>query len=311
MGLGRNIDFIGHQRVLVDQINPLQLPDIDNIILKSRHKDTIWIEETNNKIGEWRGLFRSLYIRWALAINGLYVADEKYRSNLPIRSFTIQSLRATRGQQAAQTVIAEWDLAFAAQAHLQTVPMMNAYGLIDLYGCFEEFVFDLYRIFLTHNPQHLLTGEENKPLKVLYKAYLDDPSKQDEWKVRFSDRLNAWQRKRLYDGLEKVFLAYCNAASIEKPSRYTLSSPQTWSETLGGIALIRNALTHGAKTVSKELADFGNKPHNNGLAFKENDALEIRLFHLQAVEMFANQLLTALNLSLVELQMKIEKQAGV
>lgn len=310
MGLSRDVDFIGHYRIAVDQIYPINLPPINNIILKSRHKNTVWIEETNNRIGEWRGIFRSLFIRWALAINGLHIAAEKYRSNLPIRSFSIQSIRVDGGAP-RQSKIAEWDLETAAQAHLKTVPMLNAYGLIDLYGCFEELVFDLYRIYLKHNPEHLLKGDENKPLKKLYKECLADPSKEEDWKEKLEKRLMAWQRKRLYDGLEKVFLAYCNTASIQKPKGYVLSNPQTWSETLGGIGLIRHALTHGAKTVSKEIADFGTKPHSNGLRFKEHDQLEIKLFHLQAVELFADQLLTALNLSLIELQEKLEKEAGM
>jgi hypothetical protein len=310
MGLSRDIDFIGHNRIPVDQIDPINLPAFTNIILKSRHKDTVWIEETNNRIGEWRGIFRSLYIRWALAINGLHVAAEKYRSNLPIELFYIQSIRVEEGIP-KQTRIAEWDLEMAAQAHLKTVPMLNAYGFIDLYGCFEEFIFDLYGIYLKHNPGHLLTGDENRPLKKLYKEYLTNTSKEGEWKEQFSKRLISWQRKRLYDGLEKVFLAYCDMASIQKPKGYVLSNPQTWSETLGGIGLLRHALTHGAKTVSKEIADFGVKAHSNGLRFKENDPLEITLFHLQAVELFAHQLLTALNLSLIELHQKIERAAGV
>lgn len=300
MSLGRNIDFVGHQRILVDQVDPSILSSINNIVYKSTDDSTKWIEETTAKIGDWRAIFRSVYIRWALAINGLHVANERYSSSKEEKSFYINSLRMDNGP-AKQTKIAEWDFPTAADAHIKTLPMLSAYGLIDLYGCFEEFIFDFYRIYLTHNPTLLLSGDDNKPLKKLYKASLADTTLVADFNEKFNDRLNAWQRKRLYDGLGKVFLAYCNQAGIQKPSAYKHTTPETWSQTLTGIGLIRNALTHGAKTASKELSDFCATPFNNGFTFKENDSLEITLFHLQATEMFSDQLLTALNISLIEL----------
>lgn len=307
MSLGRNIDLVGHQRILVDQIDPAILSSINNIVYKSTDVSTKWIEETTVKIGDWRAIFRSIYIRWALSINGLHVANERYISSKEEKSFYINSLRMDNGT-AKQTKIAEWDFPTAAEAHIKTLPMLSAYGLIDLYGCFEEFIFDFYRIFLKHNPTHLLSGDENKALKKLYKASLAHPTLVVDFNEKFNDRLNTWQRKRLYDGLGKVFLAYCHQADIQKPSAYKHTTPETWSQTLSGIGLIRNALTHGAKTASKELADFCATPYNNGFTFKEGDSLEIELFHLQATEMFSDQLLNALNISLFELAERYEKQ---
>jgi hypothetical protein len=307
MSLGRDLDFVGHQRIPVDELNPSTLPSIDNIVYKATNDKTVWIEETTAKIGDWRAIFRSTYIRWAVSLNGLHVASEKYSTSKEEKSFIINSLRVNNGV-AKQTVIVEWDFKTAAETHLKTAPMLCAYGLIDLYACFEEFIFDFYKIYLKHNPEHLLTGEENKPLKKLYKSYLADNTLADKWNEQFNNRLKAWQRKRLYDSLGKVFLSYCNQSGIEKPSMYKLSNPTTWAETLTGISLVRHSLTHGAKTVSKELSDFCKTPNNNGFTFKENDPLEIKLFHLQATELFSDQILTALNLSLVELGERITAQ---
>jgi hypothetical protein len=307
MSLGRDLDFVGHQRISVQQYDPAILPAINNIVYKATNDKTVWIEETTSKIGDWRVIFRSTYIRWAVSLNGLHVASEKYSTSKEDKQFIINSIRVDNNVP-KQTTIVEWDFKTAADVHLKSAPMLCAYGLIDLYACFEEFIFDFYKIYLTHNPEHLLTGDENKPLKKLYKAYLADASLADEWNEKFTIRMYAWQRKKLYDGLGKVFLSYCNQSGIQKPSMYKLSNPTTWSETLTGISLVRHSLTHGAKTVAKELGDFCKTPNNNGFTFKENDPLEIKLFHLQATELFSDQLLTALNLSLVELGGKLSAQ---
>lgn len=308
MSLGRDLDFVGHQRISVQQFDPAILPAINNIVYKATNAKTFWIEETTSKIGDWRAIFRSTYIRWAVSLNGLHVANEKYLTSKEEKNFIINSIRVDKGVP-KQTVIVEWDFKTAAEAHIKTAPMLCAYGLIDLYACFEEFIFDFYRIYLTHNPEHLLTGDENKPLKKLYKLFLTDNSFADEWNGKFKHRLYAWQRNRLYDSLGKVFLSYCNQTGIEKPSMYKLSNPATWAESLTGISLVRHSLTHGAKIVSKDLSDFCKTPHNNGFTFKENEPLEIKLFHLQATELFSDQLLTALNLSLLELGERLKVKA--
>jgi hypothetical protein len=57
------------------------------------------------------------------------------------------------------TVIAEWDGPKAAEAHRQTMPMLAAFGLIDLYANLEEFVFEVYKVYLGANrDQFLRTG---------------------------------------------------------------------------------------------------------------------------------------------------------
>jgi hypothetical protein len=52
--------------------------------------------------------------------------------------------------------------------------------------------------------------------------------------------------------------------------------------------------------VPPELAEFSLQPANMGFDFREGEKLEINLRHLQGVECFLDQLLTALNLSLLE-----------
>jgi hypothetical protein len=66
------------------------------------------------------------------------------------------------------------------------------------------------------------------------------------------------------------------------------------------IALVRNALVHGASVVSEELAAACAKPYRGTFDFQLGAPLVIQLYHLQGVEFFCEQLLTAINMSLVE-----------
>ncbi|MDC0715106.1 hypothetical protein POL68_42050 [Stigmatella sp. ncwal1] len=106
------------------------------------------------------------------------------------------------------------------------------------------------------------------------------------WEDAWRNRLDTWQRKRLYDGLHRVFLAFCTV--------------ETWAETIEGMGLVRHLLVHGESKVTAELAAFCAKPHSMKLGFKEGEPLSMHLFHLQAFEAFTDQLLNALNISLAE-----------
>jgi hypothetical protein len=181
------------------------------------------------------------------------------------------------------------------------MPMLAAFGIIDLYANLEEVIFELYRIYLNHHPEHLIKGDEFKELRRLKRGAAEDPTKRPEWEFAWKERLDAWQRKRLYDGLGKVFKAYCDLAGLKAPSWYRVSSVETWAESIDSIALIRNSLVHGATNVSKELADACTKPHSITFMFNEGEPLKIDLLHLQGVDLFCEQILTAVNFSLIEL----------
>jgi len=53
--------------------------------------------------------------------------------------------------------------------------------------------------------------------------------------------------------------------------------------------------------VTKELQDACQITGNMSFAFKEGEAIEVKLYHLQAIECFIDQYLTALNMSHIEL----------
>jgi len=288
-------DFLGHQKFTIEEVREGDLP-VNNFIVEPISPEDAWIKTTTQKIGDWRANFRSTYIRWALAINGLEVAQDRYNSKKgePIQ-FTIDSLRNT-----GPANIALWDMETAAKNHGETIPMLAAWGLTDLYSCIEEFVFELYKIFLNQHPESIIKGADFRDLRRIRHEATENAGKLKEWEEAWAERLESWQRKRLYDGLSKVFLAYATASGIKPPSIYTLSTVETWAETIKGIGELRNCFTHGVDVVTPELAEFSKMPNSMYFDFKEGEPLQVELRHLQSVECFLDQLLTALNLSLIE-----------
>lgn len=289
-------DFVGHQKFSLDEANLGDLASIQNLIVEPKSPEDAWIKEASSKIGDWRANFRSTYFRWALAINGLEVASNHYHSRATEpRGFTIASLRSHGPEQ-----IALWDFPTAAKNHRETMPMLASWGVADLYSGMEEFIFEFYKLYLSQHPESLLRGEEFQHLRRLRRDASQGVEHQRVWEAAWSERLSNWQRKRLYDGLNKVFLSYMEVAGLKTPSIHRLATVETWADTIKGIGELRNCFAHGVTTVSKELAAFSQKPYSMMFDFIEGKPLTIELRHLQSVECFLDQLLTALNLSLIE-----------
>ncbi|SIR32473.1 hypothetical protein [Pontibacter lucknowensis] len=305
MSLGRNIRFVGHEIHHISEPNFKSLPQIDNIIYKTTIEELKWAEEATYKIGEWRDIFRSTYIRWALAINGLHQASKTYSDPKWRRSgkkFIVTGFRMRNEVQIVDAPIAKWDGNVAADAHLKSVNMIASYGIIDLYSCFEELIFDFYKSYLKHKPDVFLVGPANKDFRKIYNNRESDP---EAWNSAFEERLGNWQRKKLYESLPQVFLSYMNTVGLEKPKDYEHTSPETWVETLKGIAILRNCLTHGQKFVPEDLAEISKKPYSMGFNFKVGEEINLSTKHLMSVELFGDQLLRALNISIIE---KAEKE---
>ena len=97
------------------------------------------------------------------------------------------------------TIIAQWNGPTASQAHLNTMPMLAAFGVIDLYAHLEEVIFALYRTYLNYHHSQLLRGDEFKNLRRLKRAADKDATQCSSWEAAWQERLNSWQRKKLYD----------------------------------------------------------------------------------------------------------------
>lgn len=301
MGPRGQTDFVGHAHIPAAGLDPA-IP-VNNLIAMAKTAAGAWVEHATKLVGPARAEFRSTYIRWALAINGLHVAAERYRDEGWKRThagFFVTSIRADASAQASLERIAQWDGDTAARNHLSSVPMLVAYGIIDLYACLEEWIFDLYRAYLNEHPDALIRGDDFRELRRLWRNATNDAPAKAAWEQAWSIRLADWQRRRIYDGLDKVFQAFFNDAGLKRPSTYQHSDVATWAESLRLVAVLRNSLTHGAEVVNAELAALCGKPHSLGFAFKEGDPLALELRHLQSIECFTDQLLTAVNLSLFE-----------
>ncbi|WP_276360379.1 hypothetical protein [Daejeonella sp. H1SJ63] len=277
---------------------------IQNFIFKTDETHLKWIENTTIRIAEWRQIFLSTYARWALSINGLNLANEKYTSPdfYTKKQFIVTSIRPSKTDNRIperQTIIT-WDGITAGKQHLKSVNYISEFGIIDLYSALEEFVFDIYKIFLNSNPDNLIKGSEFKDLRKLFRERNNSEDLKKQWESEWEKRLSSWHRKRLYDGLSKVFLSYCKEANLKTPSHYKESSPSTWGDNIEFVALIRNHLVHGASKVDKVLGEFAtNRPWIPN-SFKEGDDLNLSLRHLESIELFTAQICDAVNFSLIE-----------
>lgn len=296
--MNSRFDFVGHNTFDFGDVNPDNSLPLNNFIFKAEDPKYIWIENTTKKIGEWRATFRSTYISWAITINGLHVANKKYSDENWIKdhAFKISSVRNTE-YGVGIIPIAKWESKKVAIAHLKPIPMLCSYGIIDLYSCLEEFVFDFYKIFLLENPSQLMQGGNYRELRKLYQNREENIN---EWQKAFSERLDIWQRKKLYDGLGKTFRSYCTSSKLEKPSCYTNTDLESWAQCIEAIASLRNCLTHGVNIVPEELAEYSNMPYRMGFNFKEGEELILNLDHFMNIEAFFDSLLTGLNISLFE-----------
>ena len=298
-----DVDMVGHNIFLVPEHPVGNLPPINNVIYRARKPEEQWVEDVTRRIGDWRAKLRSTYIRWALAINGLEVAANRYAEPEwgQNNKFYVSSLRPDQTGHLSITPIALWDGTTASKNHRETMPMLAAFGIIDLYARLEEIVFEMYRMFLNHNRQVLLRGDDFQDLRRLRREAENDPAKRPDWEQAWQERLDGWQRRRLYDGLDRVFKAFCDSAGVKAPSSYQHTTVETWSECVRIIGLVRHALVHGVATVNHELAAACQQPYAMTFDFQEGDPLEIKLYHLQGVDCFCEQILDALNLSLLEL----------
>ena len=199
MSIRDRVNFVPHVRR--EWSDPVLLETgVANVIHESKKPEEQWITETTKRIGEWRSKAHSTYMRWALSINGLLVAERTYRDWPADKQFFVTSLRWRDGA-AVRVPVAEWSGAEAADNHRATAELIAGYGICDLYGCLDEIIFSAYGIYIDHHPHHLLAGPEFKELRILRKAAKRDPSLAEEWETRWKERVDAWQRKRVYDGL--------------------------------------------------------------------------------------------------------------
>ncbi|MCK0099624.1 hypothetical protein MWU38_09530 [Qipengyuania sp. S6317L1] len=273
-------------------------PPIQNIIYRTDDEEKKWIEKSTEMIGDFRSVFRSVYMRWAITINSLFVARDRYQShpNLGLRVDTVRA--SADGPERVE--LALWHGQEASRNYEACIPLMGGYGVQDMYGALEEVVFELYEIYLDAHPQELMKGDDFKRLRKLYRDRETSPEAATKHQEAWSERLDSWRRKRAYDGLHKVFAAYFKKAGLKRPSWYTQSDIGSWAKAIETVGLIRHHVTHGEDLVSEELGRLCAEQPQLGLDLKAGEQLVIYTEHLMLVEAFFDQLLTAINISLLE-----------
>lgn len=274
--------------------------DITNIIFDDARDPTkAWIAESTAKIGDWRAITRSAYMRWALIINAVCVADDYYQKLPAERALAVNVFREERGVP-FQTPLKTLTGPQASAAYREVRPTISGYAIADLYGVLEEIVFDAYEIFHRHNPETLLRGPEHQPLRRLHARRGQSENDDKAWQAAWTTRFDSWRRKRGYDGLRKVFTAYFTDAGLKRPSYFKQTDVQTWAGIIETIGQLRHLVTHGEGCVNADLARLCLENSGLGWEFTEGEELDIKLYHLQTVEYFVEQLLTAINVSLCE-----------
>lgn len=288
------------EQTIIDVADPAigERESVQNMILKTEDPALKWIEEATSRIGDWRAFERSVYMRWAITINALHVARDRYR-NSPETLLTIDALRTT-GKKTNRVRMAGWNGEEAARNHEATIPMMAAYAVQDMFGSLEEIVLELYEIFLRGNPAVLMEGKEFKPLRAAFRAKDVGETEAAAFDTAWEERIAGWRRKRTFEGLHKVFGSFWTAAGLARPSVYKLSDFGDWQRVMETIGEIRHLVTHGEDKVSKRLGDLCAAQPHLGMAFKEGERLEVTLMDLWIVEHFTDSLLNAINISLME-----------
>lgn len=290
--------FVPHRRIpWQDGVATILQPD--NLVHRARNAEEAWIEEATGKVGDWRSLTRSVYIRWAITINASALAEQRYREMPEDKALRTNTLRVVLGEP-QQAVLAVWPALEAANHYATVTPLIAAYGIADLFGALEDVLFDLYAIFLRYNPEPLIRGAEFRDLRRLWHRRDESPEAAKAWQTAWAARFDIWRRKRAYDGLPNVLVAFYHHAGLRRPSRYRLTDVEDWARTLEMIGELRHLIVHGASVVSERLAELSNTPNSLTFDFVAGQPLDAKLHHLQSVECFCDQLLTAINLSLVE-----------
>lgn len=291
------VDLVGH--VVLGDARLVPPASVSNLIMKAATDQGRWVETFTSQIGPARARFRSTYFHWAMAINGLHIAAERYASKAwqsGHGDFFITGIQPL----APRAVLASWPGDEAAAAHEATLPKMAAWGYIELYAALESSIFDFFRAYWELRPDGLIRGPDFRELRRLKRAAEADGADEaaiTAWRKDWAARLDGWHRKKLYDGLHRVFLSFCAETGLKTPSKYTQTTVETWAETIEGLGLLRHLLIHGEQTVPDELEAFCAKPHSMSFDFKAGAPLRVNLFHLQAFELFADQFLSGLNLS--------------
>ena len=297
MSLKRELKFFENYKITSKAIDNLIFKDSLHLLYKNSEIEHRWIEKSSFLLRDYTDIIKSTYIRWALCVNGLNLGFEKYsKEDFKDKAFVIQSTRFVDSVYTNVNIMA-WDGDTSAKNHIETVNMLASYAIIDLYSLLEELVLKLFRTYWFYNPEEMIKGRENRNLRILYR---DKEDNTERWENAWNERLDNWQRKKIYEGIGKIFTSYFSTCRLKTPKENDEFTLDNISKTLKGISVLRNCLVHGTSIVTKELEVVSNLDKINEFSFKEGDKIELTLEHLKSIEQFTNAFIAYLNIVLME-----------
>lgn len=268
-------------------------PGIKHIAFETENEDLRWLEESSNLGLLYHATFHSIFLKWAVAGNGLHVAAEKYNGWKEGQAFRIAGYRCD-GKVIVPVSLHEYPGNIASQLHTEAGQILAGWGFCSLYSGIEEMLFLLFKLYYVHDPKNLLQGDEQKPLKALYGKRGDDEASKEAWESAFAERFDQWRLKKGYKGIENNFSNYVDVTKLD--SRFASVVPvENWGKTLNIVSEIRNCFVHGAKTVSPKLAGLCATPEAFGFSFTEGEAFRIDMNDLAILEMFLDEFTSMLN----------------
>jgi len=301
-----DLNFI--ERKMIPIMSP-ELQGIENIkwINFEANSDNDWCFNINELVMDFGGVFHSIFLRWAVTVNGLHVASEKYKSKKFIESgkaFAVQGIRNPKdGSSPNYTNVKVWSGEQASEVHSSSVPMLAAWAFCNMYSCLEEFVFSIFREYLNENPMTICKGPDFIEIRKIYDERNVCEENLFKWNDVWIKRLDSWHRKKIYDGLEKVFTNFILQTKLKIPSFYSGEYDYSHiAKTLRGISLIRNCFIHGVSTVPGELGDFCKGFESTFFEFETGQPFEVTLNELSTLEHFTDTFTQTLNNSLFELR---------
>lgn len=243
--------------------------------------------------------FRSCYMRWALTVNSLNIS-QKYYGDHPDRGIGVGFLREN-GDSFDMKTLVEFDSNQSIDATKRCLEVISAYGVFDLYGCFEEILFDLYECHLRDKPQKLMQGSEYKALRVLYRNRCNDEMSMDKWETALNNRIDDWKRKKVYTKMADLFISFIKDSGIDKAKIFSPDAMEGMRRGIGIISELRNIITHGGSVVTKNLGELCGEGKNPFFLFRSGDSISVDLHHLAAVEFFFDTIISDINMSAMEI----------
>jgi len=300
------LNFIERESIPIMAPGALELENVKWFEFTATGEESKWVQEINEVVMEFGGVFHSIFLRWAVTINGLHVAADKYSDpewKQRGMGFAVQGIRNRRdGSGLELTNVRVWDGGMASEVHSSSIPMLAAWAFCNMYSCLEEFIFKMFKVYLNSNPLEICKGPEFKDIRSLYRKRDEGSDQHSAWVESWEERLEAWHRKKLYDGLEKVFNNFASKTRLQIPSFYDGEYDYNdIAKTLGGISLIRNCFVHGVTIVPRELALFCEGFQSSFFRFSEGEKFTLSIHDLATLEHFANTFTQTLNNSFFEL----------